>query len=182
MNALRCSVLLAALALASCESEYVTKEPPVAPVAAVYLPSYMGSWHVVAYMGSPAQPAIAGETQTYSLAPDGRTVNVAIAWDSSMGEAPPAFSWYVDDPNTNTQWRRPHRPLAGPKYVIMGLDPYYRWAVVGNPAHQFGYVLARRPYLSEQDYRDINEVFYRNHYDTGQLVRVSAAGSSWSAK
>jgi apolipoprotein D and lipocalin family protein len=181
MNALRFCVVLAVFSLAACEPEYLTKYPPVAPVAAVYLPDYMGQWHVAAYMGDQAQPAIAGETQTYSLGPDQRTVNVAISWDSSATEAR-SFSWYIDDPDTNTQWRVPHRPLAGPKYVIMGLDPYYRWAVVGNPLHKFGWVLTRNRYLSDTDRREIREIFERQHYDPGQLVWVSPAGSSRWAK
>lgn len=49
------------------------------------------------------------------------------------------------------------RPFYG-DYWVLGLDPDYRWVLVGEPKRKFGWILSRTPQLSE---RELNSVLQK---------------------
>lgn len=55
--------------------------------------------------------------------------------------------------------------LNGPNYVIIGLDPEYRWAVVGDPDRSSGFVLSREPALDAGQLAAAKAVLTANGYD-----------------
>lgn len=55
------------------------------------------------------------------------------------------------------------RPFWG-DYWVIGLDPAYRWAVVGTPSRKYGWVLARTPTLGPADLDQVFAILERNGY------------------
>ena len=55
------------------------------------------------------------------------------------------------------------RPFWG-DYWVIGLDPAYRWAVVGSPNRRYGWVLARSPQLDEATWTTVRQIAERNGY------------------
>lgn len=45
-------------------------------------------------------------------------------------------------------------PFSG-DYWIIGLDPDYRWALVGGPGHKYLWVLSRDPHMDDMVYAGI---------------------------
>lgn len=55
-------------------------------------------------------------------------------------------------------------------YWILGLDPEYRWAVVGTPNRKYLWVLSRTKSLSPDETRQVMHVVEQNSYNAGSLV------------
>jgi apolipoprotein D and lipocalin family protein len=65
------------------------------------------------------------------------------------------------------------RPFWG-DYWIIGLDPDYRWAIVGKPRRRFGWILARTPSLDSNSWTTIQAILERNGYDKKEFRPASA--------
>jgi len=62
-------------------------------------------------------------------------------------------------------------PFKG-DYWIIDLDEDYRWAVVGEPARRYLWILSRSPVMEEAVYRDIAARLPRKGYDPARLRRT----------
>jgi len=130
--------------------------PPVTTVPGVDLERYAGLWHEIARIPNRFQDQCAGGTTAeYTLREDGRldVVNRCRRedgeWDQAEGVAK------VSDDGDRTRLKVSFvsflgwRPFWG-DYWIIGLDDDYRWAVVGTPDREYGWILAREPVLDDE--------------------------------
>lgn len=137
-------------------------EEPMATVAHVDLQRYVGLWHEVAKIPNRFQKqCLRGTTAQYTLRPDGRitVLNSCIKADGRADQAEGLAR--VVDTATGAKLKVSFvsflgwRPFWG-DYWVIGLDPGYRWAVVGTPNRKYGWVLAREPQL---DAATLEQVF-----------------------
>ncbi|WDZ86489.1 lipocalin family protein [Micromonospora cathayae] len=145
----------------------------VRPVESVDVQRYVGEWYQVA-----AVPAIfeiqcfKNVKARYDVQPDGtigvynscRTIigTTSAVTGRARSENPPADSVLtVSFLKLAGQWRY----FGGPNYVIIGLDPEYRWAVVGDPDRSSGFVLSREPVLTAGQTAAAKAVLTANGYD-----------------
>lgn len=147
---------MAATANARAESPPVAT-PTVQVVDSVALDRYVGVWHEVAKIPNRFQKQCArGTTATYTLRPDGRitVLNACFKENGSRSQAE-GVARIVDRSNNARLevsfvsflgWR----PFWG-DYWILGLDPDYRWAVIGTPDRKYGWILARSETLAETE-------------------------------
>ena len=169
--------LFAAL-LAACASsgDGADPSPPPRPVERVDLEQYTGLWHQVALVPNRFQSQCARETTArYSLRSDGKVdvVNRCVTEDGEIDEARGVAR--VVDPDSNAKlevsffsilgWR----PVWG-DYWILGLDEEYRWAVVGTPDREYGWVLSRTPTLLAADRDRIDGILVEQGYDPADFV------------
>ena len=63
--------------------------------------------------------------------------------------------------------------LAAGDYWVIGLDPEYRWSVVGQPSREFAWILARSPSLDMPTLRDVGRILERESYDTCELLMTT---------
>jgi len=61
-------------------------------------------------------------------------------------------------------------------YWVIGVDPGYRWAVVGHPARTYAWVLARGPRLTPPELANVMEVLRQQGYDTCDLLTTPQEG------
>jgi apolipoprotein D and lipocalin family protein len=64
----------------------------------------------------------------------------------------------------------------GADYWVIGLDPGYRWAVVGHPARTYAWVLARGPRLTPPELANVMEVLRQQGYDACELLTTPQEG------
>jgi len=147
--------------------------PEVVP--AVDLKRYAGRWHEIARLPNRFQRDCAGDvTATYALRPDGKiaVLNECRAADgrtkSARGTARIASK---GGPNTKLKvsffW-----PFSG-DYWIIGLDPDYRWALVGGPGRDYLWILSREPSMDEDLYGRVVDLAERRGYDVSRLLKTS---------
>jgi len=129
--------------------------PPMTVVTDFDVTRYLGTWHQVAAIPAWFQSeCVANTTATYTEAEDG-LIGVVNACDEADGtrRVADARARFVEGATVGKLevtfvelfglwlW-----PIAG-DYWIIGLDPEYRWAVVGAPSRKYAWVLARTPTL-----------------------------------
>lgn len=60
-------------------------------------------------------------------------------------------------------------------YWVIGLDPDYRWAVVGAPGRDYLWILSRTPQMAPADYDAAVAIARREGFDTARLQRTVQA-------
>lgn len=142
-----------ALLLAACAGT----PPPDAPrtVAAVELPRYLGTWYEIARLPNSFQDGRGREceavTATYTARPDGR-IGVLNRCDDRGVQRNAEGHAYAVEGSGNARLRVSFFwPFYG-DYWVIGLDPEYRWAVVGDPEREYLWVLSRTPAMAAEDY------------------------------
>lgn len=151
----------------------------VRPVTGFEVERYLGLWHEIALIPNWFQEdCAAGTTATYGLAEDieGITVlNSCIEADGgrSMAEGRARFTGSSDEGALEVAfvsllgfwlW-----PLSG-DYIVLALDPEYRWTAVGHPSRDYGWILAREERLEPDVLKAIASRFEEAGYDICTLL------------
>ncbi len=186
MRAVRIAALFALLVLP--DAVAFAERPARTPyrprvVERVDLPRYCGTWHEIARVPNRFQ-ADCGccATATYALRADGKlaVTNRCRKADGTLDE----FTAEAEVVDTRTNARLELTPfkvlgLAPVKadYWILGLEPDYRWAVVGGPDRKYGWILAREPRLTPMQRAAIDILLERQGYDPAAF---SAGEQPWT--
>lgn len=73
---------------------------------------------------------------------------------------------------TNAEWKvRFVWPFTA-MYLVLELDPDYRWAAVGTPGQGLLWVLARERQMTDATYAEILERIRAQGYDPARLAKV----------
>jgi len=124
------------------------KQPPVETVKSVELDRYVGKWYEIANYPMFFQRKCVGDTTAqYAALPDGKisVVNRCRTEKGEFDEAQGEATVVKDSGNAKLEVSF-FKPFSG-DYWIIGLDPQYRWAVVGAPNRKYLWILSRTPTL-----------------------------------
>ncbi|HSI15879.1 MAG TPA: lipocalin family protein [Chthoniobacter sp.] len=161
---------------ASPANKTVTKEStaPLRTVKHVDLRRYMGDWRVIANIPYFGEKNCVDSIEGYRLRPDGRIDNF-FTYRKKSFSAPQkqmrALAWVVNH-ETNAAWKVRFFGLLTVDYLIIDLDPNYRWAVLGYPKRKYGWILAREKTLPEKTYREILSRLAAQGYDPARFRKV----------
>ena len=150
------------------------KVPPTRTVAHVDLNRYLGNWYVIANIPYYLENGKVASFDTYSMRADGRMNNVFTFRRGTF--AAPEESWHgvawVANHESNAEWKvRFIWPFAT-TYLVLELDPEYRWAVVATPGHKLLWVLARERALDDATYENIRQRIAAQGYDLEKIKKV----------
>jgi apolipoprotein D and lipocalin family protein len=155
--------------LAGCASSQ-----PLATVASVDLKRYSGKWHEVArYPNWFQRSCTGGVTAEYTPLPDGaiRVVNSCRKADGSRQTVQGRATVVPDSGNAKLKvsffW-----PITG-DYWIIGLDPDYRWALVGHPSRKYLWVLSREPAMEPKLYDRVVNLAVAQGYEAAKILQTS---------
>ena len=144
-------------------------QTPVASVPAVDLARYSGKWFEMASFPMFFQRnCVADTTAQYAPAPDGSiTVHnrcrTKDGFDDATGKATVVESFGNSRLKVSFFW-----PFKG-DFWVLGLDPQYRWAVVGNPNRDYLWVLSRTPQLGKAMLEDALAAARAQGFDLNRL-------------
>ena len=176
------AALLISALLAACGTTPDSADPkvksksdaPLHTVSHVDLPRYMGDWRVIANIPYFAEKGCVDSVESYALRPDGRIDNWFTYRKKSFA-APQkkltALAW-VYDHKTNAEWRVRFFGLITVDYLILDLDPEYRWTIVGHPSRNYGWIMARDKTLPEKTYQAILARLAQQGYDPAKFQKV----------
>jgi apolipoprotein D and lipocalin family protein len=177
-------ILAGIASLAGCASTTRIPARPLKTVAHVDLHRYMGDWRVIANIPYFAEKGLVDSVETYALRRDGRIDN-SFTFRKGSFDAPQkkitALAW-VHDPTTNAEWRVRFFGVITVSYLVLDLDPEYRWTVVGHPSRNYGWIMARTKSLPESTYRGILKRLESQGYDPKRFVKVPQVGPAASEK
>ncbi|MBU6260625.1 MAG: lipocalin family protein [Burkholderiales bacterium] len=164
------TVLAAALAAARVAMAARTAAaPPVRSVAAVDLARYSGRWYEIAsFPMFFERHCVADVTADYEPAADGNLTvrnrcRTASGHDAASGRARVVPGHGNSRLEVSFFW-----PFEA-DYWILGLDPAYRWAVVGDPNRKYLWILARTPQLPAAQQEAALAVARAQGYDLTRL-------------
>lgn len=176
----RIAALTAALLLAACSGSADAPAPP-RTVSSFDIERYAGAWHQIAAIPAWFQRGCVADTRAeYSLLEDGHVevVNSCAHTDGSVDRAVgrARFTGGQDEAKLEVTFvdaaGRWFWPAAG-DYWVIGLDPDYRWSVVGGPERKYAWVLARAPRLDPDALAAVRAVLARTGYDACDLLMTS---------
>jgi apolipoprotein D and lipocalin family protein len=166
-------LLLAVLALGACAT--TPERPPVRTVAAVDLQRYAGTWYEIARFPNSFQDGrgrrCVATTADYALRPDGQVAVTNRCLDAADGnrETVANGTAYAVEGTNNAKLRVTFFwPFYG-DYWVIGLDPGYRWAVVGAPGRDYLWILSRRPEMSAGDYAQAVSIAAAEGFEVARL-------------
>ncbi len=172
MKLCRFLLLLSLISLTACATQGA--RPPLRTVRHVDLPRYMGDWRVIANIPYFAERGSVDSIESYGLRPDGRIANWFRYRKGSFDAPQKRVDFVADVVNhqTNAEWRVHFAPLISASYLVIDLDPHYRWTVVGHPSRSYGWIMARTKTMPEATYRGILQRLARQGYDPAAFVKV----------
>lgn len=151
-------VLALTLLLAACAT--APSGPPVRTVERVELQRYMGTWFEIARFPTSFQDSATRRceavTASYALREDGQVSVINRCRNALAGNAPieATGTAYAVEGSGNAKLRVSFFwPFYG-DYWVIGLDPEYRWAVVGAPDRDYLWILSRTPRMAPGDYAE----------------------------
>lgn len=149
--------------------------PPPATVARVDLDRYLGTWFEVARLPNPEEDGYGRHcvdvTATYTKRRDGRVDVLNQARNAKAGgrqTSVHAIARAVDASGAKlvvTFFR-----LFNGDYWVLGLDPEYRWALVGTPRRRRLWLLSRTPRLDPAEYERALVIAAAAGYDRSLIV------------
>jgi apolipoprotein D and lipocalin family protein len=141
----------------------------------------MGTWYEIARLPNWFQKQCAGEvTATYTLLDDGaiKVVNRCRKETGQTAEAEGrAKRASGDGPNTKLRVRFAPRilsflPFVWGNYWIIVLSPDYSYAVVGDPARKYLWVLSRTSTMDDTTLQSVLDQVKQKGYDLTGLIRT----------
>jgi apolipoprotein D and lipocalin family protein len=147
---------------------------PLDVAPSVDLGRYAGKWYEIARLPNRFQRDCAtNTTATYTLRTDGK-VTVINECRTAGGRTRSAkgIARVADARGPNTKLKVTFFwPFSG-DYWIIGLDPEYRWAVVGEPGRDYLWILSREPRLDSTLYERILERARLQGFDTSKMIKT----------
>lgn len=159
---------------------FARADSPVTSVASVDLARYSGKWFEIASFPMFFQRNCIGDTTAeYAAMPNGdisvhNRCRTSSGFDAATGNATRVEGFGNSRLKVSFFW-----PFKA-DYWIIGLDPAYRWAVVGNPNRKYLWVLSRSAQLPPTLLEAALASASRQGYDLTQLryTAQAVAGAS----
>ncbi len=165
------AMLIAPALLGGCQSE--TRSP--LPLAAhVDLNRMYGGWRIVATIPNGFEKGMVEPYDVYSRRPDGD-----IREDFYVrrgGFKAPRQHFVVHDwvrrGTNNAHWRvQVFWPINLP-FLVVYVDPEYRYVLYGEEGRDLGWIYARQPQIPDADYRTLLEHFRAIGYDPSRFRKI----------
>ncbi len=140
-------------------------------VPSVDLSRYAGRWYEIARYPNRFQKQCSGNvTANYRQLEDGK-IEVTNECRKSDGKLDVARGKAkIADPRSNAKLRVSFFwPFYG-DYWVIGLDPEYRWAVVGEPHRKYLWILSRTPRLDPEERAKALAIIRERGYDPSKLI------------
>ena len=126
---------------------FALAQAPVASVPSVDLARYTGKWFEIASFPMFFQRNCIGDTTAEYAAGDIGAISVRNRCRTESGFDEATGKATVVEGSGNSQLKVSFFWPFKADYWVVGLDPEYRWAVVGNPNRKYLWVLSRLPQL-----------------------------------
>jgi apolipoprotein D and lipocalin family protein len=164
-------IALVALLVAGCAG---TARPPLKTVERVDLARFMGDWFVIANIPTFIEKDAYNPVESYRLEPDG-TIATTFTFNAGGYDGPLKTynpRGYVLDRASNAVWGMQFIWPIKADYRIVHLDKDYTQTVIGREKRDYVWIMARKPFVPEDDYRRIVEMLAGEGYDVSRIRKA----------
>ncbi len=156
----------------------------VRTVSAVDLSRYAGDWYEVARFPNRFEAKCAADVMASYRRQDEGTIEVINRCRKADGTVTMAKGVArVVDGSGNAKLKVRFAPaflafipFVWGDYWVLGLEPQYRWAVVGSPDRKYLWVLSRTPVIDEREYAQAVDRARANGFDVSRLEKTKQTG------
>ena len=143
-------------------------------VESVDLEKFMGDWYVLANIPTSIEEGAVNAIESYAMREDGDIdITFKFYQDSVDGELqvyhPKGF---IEDKQTNAEWRVQFFWPIKLAYLIIGLSDEHGYTIIAGPNHDFVWVMARAPLVSDAVWTEIDGILVKQGYDLSRVQRV----------
>jgi apolipoprotein D and lipocalin family protein len=168
MNILVKAVLggIMSMSLLACSS---TPLVPVATVANVDIPRFMGDWYVVATIPTWIERDVKNPVERYALNPDG-SIATTFSYRRDGVTRSLGMTGFVEHKVSGAVWSmRPFWPVSA-EYLVVYLDEGYEYTIVGRSKRDYLWVMARSAVIDEGKLQELVNVAVEMGYDRSKIV------------
>jgi apolipoprotein D and lipocalin family protein len=156
---------------------------PPATVAKVDLDRYLGTWFEVARLPNPEEDGYGRRcvdvTATYARRRGGTVDVLNVARNANAGmRTTSVHGWARAVDATGAKLVVTFFRLFNGDYWVLGLDPDYRWALVGTPRRRRLWLLSRTPRLDAADYDRALAIAAAQGYDPARIVKTPQSAAA----
>ena len=163
--------LLAAIGLPGCTR---AGQPPIAPVAHLDVPRYMGRWYVIATIPTRPERNSHNAVELYQLTPDGeictRYVHRQDGFEGPIDTIGSVAT--VDADPSQARWHVHFAWFFKTQYLVAWLAPDYGQVIVARDKRDYLWYMARTPQVPAADYQAMLTRVAALGYDPAQVVKV----------
>ncbi|HTL48345.1 MAG TPA: lipocalin family protein [Verrucomicrobiae bacterium] len=164
-------VFLGAFFLAGCATAH---RDPIQTMPHVDLDRFMGDWYVIANIPTFVEKGAHNAVESYERNPDGSIATTFTfrkdGFDGKLKKHKP--KGFVRDTQSNAVWGMQFVwPFKG-DYRIVYLNDDYTETIIGREKRDYVWIMARKPEISEEDYKKMVDIVGREGYDLTKLQKV----------
>ncbi len=147
---------------------------PMPTVPKVDLKRMEGTWYVITHISYWLEEGKVATADRYRLREDGRMDNTYVFRRGTFDA--PEEEWHgvawVHNAQTNAHWKVRFLWPFSIDYLIIDLDPDYRWLAVGHPSRDYFWILCRERRLDAQVKAGIVARAVAQGYDASRFADV----------
>jgi len=163
------SLLMLLVAISACATG-----PPIDTVDSVNLERFMGDWYVIANIPHDIEKEAYNAIESYRLAEDG-TIETTFTFNKGGFDGPLKTykpRGFIQDKESNAVWGMQFFWPIKAEYRIIYLTEDYTQTVIGRTKRDYVWIMARKPYIPDEDYNRILDFIKAQGYDLGKLKKV----------
>jgi apolipoprotein D and lipocalin family protein len=153
---------------------------PIHTVESVDLKRFMGNWYVIANIPTFIETDAYNAVESYKLAEDG-TIETTFRFNKGGFEGPLKTytpRGFIEDKKSNAVWGMQFIWPFKAEYRIIYLSDDYEQTIIGRTQRDYVWIMARRPAISEEDYKRLVTFLEEQGYGSEKIRRVPHAPSS----
>ena len=136
----------------------------------VDLKRYMGKWYEIARFDVSFQHGKFDSQADYVLLDNGKVSITNSGTDKYGNRSQAIATGYAPDPDNPSKLRISFfRPFYA-DYLILAIDPDYKWALVSGSGKGYLWILARTPTLPQETINEILAIAQKLGFDTSKLM------------
>lgn len=148
---------------------------PLKTVDYVDIQKFMGPWYVIANIPTFIEKGATNAVETYTWNEKEKRIDVMFKFNADkpngkLKEYPQKA--FIYNKKTNAEWRIQFIWPLKFAYLVIGLDPEYRYTVIGVPDRKNVWIMARTPQMDEALLTKLIGGLQAVGYDTSKIERV----------
>lgn len=148
--------------------------PPIRTAGQVDIQRFMGDWYVIANIPTSLEKGAHNAVESYKLNPDG-TVATTFRFRKGSFTGPEKTyhpTGFITDKQSNAVWRMQFIWPFKADYRILYVSPDYGETIIGRVKRDYVWIMARKPRISERDYRKLVSILASQGYNTSRIQKV----------
>jgi apolipoprotein D and lipocalin family protein len=147
---------------------------PIHTVESVDLKRFMGDWYVIASIPTFIETDAYNAVESYKLAEDG-TIETTFRFNKGgFDGAEKTYKprGFIQDRQSNAVWGMQFIWPFKAEYRIIYLSNDYERTIIGRTKRDYVWIMARKPWIPEEDYKRLVKFLTEQGYESAKLRRV----------